>query len=64
MNAQAVRYDKDCYRIMVGETIVGFALRLTNNRWCMTDTNDKHLSKQSYARPDDVAAAWVVEPEM
>lgn len=56
MVIKAKRYSPDFYRLLDGDQIVGFASRLTNNRWIMVDPNDKRIGMQTYDSPTAVAA--------
>lgn len=57
--AKLERFDKDCYRIVERTSVVAFALRLTNDRWRLTDVDDTSiLGNQSFDKPKDVLAAW------
>lgn len=52
------RYDKDCHRLKdEAGTIIGFALRLANNKWCLTDPNDKKITPISFDTPAQVRDA-------
>lgn len=52
------RADKDIYRLLDGEKIVGFAMKLSNGRWCMSDKDDNRIGRTTYGSPKEVAAAW------
>lgn len=60
----AKRYNKDVYRIVKddgagGGEIVGFAIRLTNEKWSMTDTEDRSLDRVQYGSPKEVAERFM-----
>lgn len=63
--AKAHRYDKDVYRIQrEGDEVLAFAMRLSNDRWSLTDTNDRRIGKGTYGSPKEVAAAFdALRPE-
>lgn len=57
--AKLERYDKDCYRIFEGGSVVAFALRLSNDRWRLSDLDDfPLLGRKSFDKPKSVLAAW------
>mgnify|MGYP001208011616 CR=1 FL=1 len=63
MPCKAVRYDKDAYRIEDAQgTVVAMALRLTNDRWALYDTEDHRLSRRTWSKPAEVAAEFDVLP--
>lgn len=51
-------HNRDCHRLLDGDKIVGFALRLSNNRWGMANERGVMLTRRSFERPRDVAAAY------
>lgn len=55
---KVVRYDKDVYRIELDGVIVAMAMRLTNDRWALNDTNDRRISKSTWSKPAEVAKAY------
>lgn len=57
--AKLERFDKDCYRIVEAGRVVAFALRLTNDRWRLSDIDDVPLlGRKSFVKPIEVLAAW------
>jgi hypothetical protein len=54
----AKRHDSDCFRLLEDGVIVGFALRLTNGKWVMTDTKDRHMDSIHYESPNEVAKCF------
>jgi hypothetical protein len=57
--AKLERFDKDCYRIVEGGSVVAFAIRLSNDRWRLSDVDDfPLLGNRSFDKPKDVLAAW------
>jgi 8-oxo-dGTP diphosphatase len=53
-----VRYDADAQRIQRGDAVVAMALRLANDRWCLTDANDRRIGRMTYDTPKDVLKAY------
>lgn len=52
----AKRYDAISYRLMEEGEIVGFALKLANNRWAMFKPDcETRIGKMSYDTPEMVA---------
>ena len=57
--AKLERYDKDCHRIVEGGSVVAFAIRLSNDRWRLSDIDDfPLLGRKSFDKPKSVLAAW------
>lgn len=57
--AKLERYDKDCHRIVEGGSVVAFAIRLSNDRWRLSDLDDfPLLGRRSFAKTTEVLAAW------
>jgi len=48
------RHDKDCYRIMEGTAIVGFAMRMSNGKWGAYTTDDIRLTRLTFSKPAEV----------
>jgi hypothetical protein len=55
---KAKRYTADVYRIMDDDQMVGFAMRLMNGKWAMTDTEDRNMDRIQYGSPNDVAKCF------
>ncbi len=53
------RVDKDVYRLVYGETIVAFSLRLSNGRWCVADHDWQRTGAASYDSPAKAAASVI-----
>lgn len=60
MGVVAKRYSSDVYRLMEEGRIVGFALRLANGQWSMTDLEDRKMDDVTYASPGEVARCFGV----
>jgi hypothetical protein len=61
--AKAVRYDRDVYRIQRGgDDVLAFAMRLSNGRWALCDTDDRRLDGRTYDGPKEIAAAFDALP--
>lgn len=55
---KAVRYDKDAYRIELDGVVVAMALRLSNDRWALHDTDDRRIGARTWGKPAEVATAY------
>jgi hypothetical protein len=58
MAITAKRYSADVSRLMDDDKIVGFAIKLTNGKWCMTDTEDRRMDSIQYGSPNEVAKCF------
>lgn len=57
--AVSKRWDKNVHQILVGEQVVGFVMRLTSNRWCLSDTEDRRLpGLGTFDTPKAALAVW------
>jgi hypothetical protein len=52
------RVDKDVQRIMCGESIVAFALRLCSGKWGAYDISEDRLTEEVFNKPQDVCN-WI-----
>jgi hypothetical protein len=55
MSAIARKFDQNIFRILEDGKCIGFASRLSNERWIAVDEHDKRLSKQTFNTPFGVA---------
>lgn len=46
--------DSNARRIVKGSELVGFAAKLTNDRWAAQDTRERPLTVQTFANPKAV----------
>lgn len=52
------RADRDVYRIMLGDEIAGFAMKLSNGLWSACDCSERRLTASLFPSPSRVAKAW------
>lgn len=55
---RAVRYDDDACRIQRGDEIVAMALRLSNSRWGLYDTQERKITGRTFGSAAAVAKAF------
>ena len=56
------RYDKDCYRVVQAGVIVGFALRLSNDKWSACDLDAFRLTRRQFGKPTEVRDWFATRP--
>ena len=56
------RADKDCYRLMDGDRIAAFALKLSNGRWAIFDTgmNTRIIKGDTFDTPTAAARRFAL----
>lgn len=60
MTIIAKRYSRDVFRILEDGELVGFAIRLTNGKWSMTDSCDRKMDTVQYGTANEVAKCFSV----
>lgn len=58
MDIKAKRYSANCYRLFERDALVGFAFKLSNGKWRITDTADRPLDSVPYGSPNEVAKCF------
>ena len=57
-NSNFERYDKDCYRILNANEVIGFVLAFSNGTWGIFDADDKRIGKRHFEKPRKAYEHW------